>query len=132
MRASEFIFENFGEYKNTNLPLGRFRGNYDPRTGQPYEGNFEDSFELLDIAEEMLEEGYEPELVNLYVKDLIATQDWLSDYGSDGPLLDDYTDYPVVIHYDGNYYIMDGHHRASRALSSNKQVIKVYLFEPDQ
>jgi hypothetical protein len=58
---------------------------------------------------------------------LLATQDWLSNYGSDGALFDEYEDLPVVYKKSNRLYILDGHHRSARALKSGAP-IRVYMF----
>jgi hypothetical protein len=66
-------------------------------------------------------------VVTVNPKQLNATQDWLSNYGSDGPLFDEYDDLPVVYKKDNRLYILDGHHRSARALKAGTP-IRVYLF----
>jgi hypothetical protein len=57
----------------------------------------------------------------------LATQDWLSNAGGDDPLFDEYPDRPVVYQKAGRLYILDGHHRSTRAWRAGRP-IAVYLF----
>jgi len=126
MRIKDIIVES--DYRDTTLPLGKYRGPYDPRTMQPYSNEHADSAELIDVVEELIDDGFEPQVVNLDPSDLTATQDWLSDYGSDGALFPEYEDRPVVLRDGKHFYILDGHHRVAKALRTNRQ-ISVYLFD---
>jgi hypothetical protein len=121
------IQELLESYRDTPLPLGKYRGPYDPRTMQHYSDEHVDSSELTDIVEELIDDGYEPEVVRMDPKNLTATQDWLSDYGSDEAMFPEYTDRPVVLRDGQHFYILDGHHRVASALKANKPVT-VYLF----
>ena len=126
MRIREVITES--DYVNTNLPLGNYRGPYDPRTMQPYPAQYADSAELIDAVEELIDDGFEPKVVTVNPAELTATQDWLSNYPGDGPLFPDYPDRPVVLRDGPHYYILDGHHRSAAALKSNRP-ISIYLFD---
>lgn len=127
MKIKELLKES--DYRDTTLPLDKYRGPYDPRTMEPYSGEHVDSSELIDIVEELIEDGVKPELVGVSPKSLIATQDWLSDYGSDdGALFPEYQDRPVVLKDMQKLYILDGHHRVAEALKLNK-IVRVYLFD---
>jgi hypothetical protein len=126
MKISELLRES--DYRDTTLPLDKYRGPYDPRTMQPYSDQYTDSFELVDVVEELIDDGVKPELVAVNPKTLTATQDWLSDYGSDEAMFPEYQDRPVVLKDMQKLYILDGHHRVAQALKSNKMV-KVYLFD---
>lgn len=121
------IQELLESYRDTTLPLGKYRGPYDPRTMQHYSDEHVDSSELTDIVEELIDDGYEPEVVRMDPKNLTATQDWLSDYGSDEAMFPEYTDRPVVLRDGQHFYILDGHHRVASALKANKPIF-VYLF----
>ena len=126
MRISELLRES--EFRPTTLKLDKYRGPYDPRTMEPYSDEHVDSSELIDIVEELIDAGYTPGIAKMNPKDLIATQDWLSDYGSDESMFDQYTDKPVVLRDSQKYYILDGHHRVAAALKKNVPVT-VYLFD---
>ena len=86
-----------------------------------------DSALLTSAVERQIAAGVEPEIVTVDPKQLFATQDWLSNYGSEGALFDEYPDRPVVYKKDNRLYILDGHHRSARALKAGKP-IAVYLF----
>ena len=116
MKISEILTES--DYRDTTLPLDKYRGPYDPRTMQPYSDQYTDSFELVDVVEELIDDGVEPQVVAVDPKTLTATQDWLSDQGGAEDLYSEYRDHPVVLDYRGHFYVLDGHHRCSRALRS--------------
>jgi hypothetical protein len=61
----------------------------------------------------------------------LATQDWLSNEGGSDPLFDEYPDKPVIYKKAGKLYILDGHHRTTRAWKAGRP-ISVYLFGDDQ
>jgi hypothetical protein len=109
----------------TNLRMGQY---LDPNTAE-----FEKADDYLDAevlhraAEAQIAAGAEPEVSTVNPAQLFATQDWLSNYGSDGPLFDEYNDLPVVYKKDNRLYILDGHHRSARALKSGTP-IRVYVF----
>jgi hypothetical protein len=126
MKISEVLTES--DYRDTTLPLDKYRGPYDPRTMEPYSAEHVDSSELTDIVDELIDDGVKPELVAVNPKILTATQDWLSDYGSDEAMFPEYQDRPVVLKDMQKLYILDGHHRVAQALKLNKMV-KVYLFD---
>jgi hypothetical protein len=126
MKIRELLVES--GYRDTTLPLGKYRGPYDPRTMEPYSDEHVDSSELTDTVEELIDDGYEPEVVAVDPRTLIATQDWLSDYGSDEAMFPEYQDRPVVLKDSQKMYILDGHHRVAQALKLNKMV-RVYLFD---
>lgn len=125
MRIKDIITES--DYRDTTLPLGKYRGSYDPRTMQHYPGEHSDSSELADVVYDLIDDGYEPDVVSVNPAELTATQDWLSDYGSDEAMFDDYQDRPVVLRDGQTFYILDGHHRVAKALQA-KRPISVYLF----
>jgi len=109
----------------TNLRIGQY---LDPNTAE-----FEKADDYLDAGllhravESQIAAGAEPEVATVNPAQLFATQDWLSNYGSDGPLFDEYDDLPVVYKKDKRLYILDGHHRSARALKAG-QSIPVYIF----
>jgi hypothetical protein len=86
-----------------------------------------DAHILISSVEDQINAGVEPEVVTVNPKQLNATQDWLSNYGSDGALFDEYEDLPVVYKKDNRLYILDGHHRSARVLKAGTP-IRVYLF----
>jgi hypothetical protein len=109
----------------TNLRIGQY---LDPNTAE-----FEKADDYLDAgllhnaAEAQIAAGVEPEVATVNPAQLLATQDWLSNYGSDGALFDKYEDLPVVYSKGNRLYILDGHHRSARALKAGKS-IPVYVF----
>jgi hypothetical protein len=129
MRAQEFIIENFGikVYPGV-IPFGEYLGP-DPEFAPP--GNYRDSVELHDEVYDLIDADVEPEVVTIDPKRLLATQDWLSNAGGDDPLFDEYTDRPVIYQKAGKYYILDGHHRSTKALKAGRP-ISVYLFTDEQ
>ncbi len=125
MRACEFITEDFGvEVYPGVIPFGEYLGP-EPEFAPP--GNYKDAGELHDDVYDLIDAGVEPDVVTIDPKQLLATQDWLSNAGGDDPLFDEYTDKPVVYEKAGKYYILDGHHRSTQALRAGRP-IAVYLF----
>ena len=110
----------------TTLHVGRY---LDQNTAE-YEkaDDYFDAHVLMSAVEDQIDSGVEPQVVTVNPKQLNATQDWLSNYGSDGPLFDEYPDLPVVYQKDHVLYILDGHHRSARALKAGTP-IRVYLFK---
>ena len=86
-----------------------------------------DSMVLTSAVEDQIAAGVEPQVVKVNPAQLLATQDWLSNYGSEGALFDEYKDLPVVLNKDNRLYILDGHHRSARALKTGTP-IPVYMF----
>jgi hypothetical protein len=109
----------------TTLHVGRY---LDQNTAE-YEkaDDYFDAQILISSVEDLIAAGVEPQVVTVNPKQLNATQDWLSNYGSDGALFDDYEDLPVVLNKDNRLYILDGHHRSARALKAGT-TIPVYMF----
>lgn len=89
--------------------------------------DYHDANDLIMAVERQLDTGVEPQVATVNPAQLFATQDWLSNYGSDGSLFDEYTDLPVVYAKGNRAYILDGHHRVARALQSSTPV-RVYVF----
>ena len=116
-------------YMPTNLKLGAYRDDLNPRDYTPYPDEFKSNEHLRDIVYDMVEKGVKPKLVVVSPRRLTATQDWLADerYRDDGSVFEEYADHPVVLTLDGEAYILDGHHRCSGALTANRK-IKVYVF----
>ncbi len=125
MKLRELLAEL--EIRSIDLPQGEYRGIYNP-TGKAQTGG-KSVTDLWDIVDEVIELGYTPKLEKINIDQLLATQDWLSSHGSDdGPVWPEYKDYPVVLELDGKYYILDGHHRVSRAKRQGSNQIQAYLF----
>lgn len=58
---------------------------------------------------------------------LVATQDWLTDFGGGDPVFDELEE-PVIFQYKGIGYIIDGHHRLASAYLKNQKA-EVYWFK---
>lgn len=115
------------EFRPTNLNLSDYRGPYHPDTMQPYGPEFKESFALADIVDNLIDNGVEPKVVTVSPRNLLATQEWLSDHGSDEESFPDYADKPVVLNHAGKMFILDGHHRCASAMKNGKMV-QIYLF----
>lgn len=89
--------------------------------------DYHDANVLINAVEDQIAAGVEPQVVKVNPAQLTATQDWLSSYGSEGALFDEYEDLPVVLNKDNKLYILDGHHRSARALKAGTP-IQVYMF----
>ena len=136
MRAKEFTIENDDQddaYYPMPLKLGDYRDPYNPRDHEPYDAKFKDNQSLRDMVEDLIDAGVEPAVVMISPRQLTATQDWLANarYRDSDPVFDDYDDRPVVLNYQGHFYILDGHHRSSSAFRAN-QKLNVYLFTAPQ
>jgi hypothetical protein len=116
------------EFRPTNLKLSNYRGPYHPETMRPYGPEFKEGLALAEIVDDLIDNGVKPKMVSVSPRRLLATQEWLSDFGSDDPSFPEYSDRPVVLDHNGEMYILDGHHRCSAALKNNK-MIQVYLFD---
>jgi hypothetical protein len=109
----------------TNLRIGQY---LDPNTAEFEKADDYLDAELLHRAvEAQIAGGIEPQVATVNPAQLFATQDWLSNYGSDGALFDEYEDLPVVYRKGNRLYILDGHHRSARALKDGRS-IPVYVF----
>lgn len=124
---SNKLFDS-NEFKPMPLKLGQYRGPYDPRTMQPYPGEYKSSLDLMEIVDQLIDNHIEPKVVTVSPKQLIATQDWLSDSGSNEPAFTEYTDLPVVLKHNNQLYLLDGHHRSSKALKQGGTVT-AYMFD---
>ena len=104
-------------------------GNYLDQQTAEFEkaDDYLDSMVLTSAVENQIAAGVEPQVVKVNPAQLLATQDWLSNYGSEGALFDEYKDLPVVLNKDNRLYILDGHHRSARALKTGTP-IPVYMF----
>jgi hypothetical protein len=111
------------------LPIGDYL-DHDEHDFAPT-GNYKDVGILHDEVFDLIDAGAEPDVVPADTKQLLATQDWLTNAGGDGPLFDEYPDRPVVYEKAGKYYILDGHHRTTRAWKAGRP-ISVYLFRDNQ
>jgi hypothetical protein len=128
--APETVTETWGKEKYPiPLPIGYYRGPDSNEFAPP--GNYQDVFILHEEVEDLIDAGVEPDIVPVDPKQLLATQDWLSNAGGDDPLFDEYPDRPVVYEKAGKYYILDGHHRTTRAWKTGRP-ISVYLFTDQQ
>lgn len=129
MKISDILQES-SSYRNTDLPLSNYRGLYDPRTDDmsPYDNSFDSASDLWDIVDDIAENGYEPEIINVPIRTLLATQDWLSTEPGDGPMWEEYGELPVVIEHDNRRFILDGHNRISQAKRKGLDTVKVYYF----
>jgi hypothetical protein len=127
--APETVSENWGVEKYPlPLPIGNYLAVGSDEFAPP--GNYASAEDLHDEVYNLIDADVEPEVVSIDPKQLLATQDWLSNAGGDDPLFDEYPDRPVVYKKAGKLYILDGHHRSTRAWKSNKP-ISVYLFSDE-
>jgi hypothetical protein len=109
----------------TTLRLGKY---LDQQTAEFEKADdYLDAGVLINAVEAQIAVGIEPQVATVNPAQLFATQDWLSNYGSDGALFDEYEDLPVAYKKDNRLYILDGHHRSARALKSGTP-IRVYVF----
>lgn len=83
--------------------------------------------------EKLLLSNLTPTVVEVDPSKLFATQRYVSDvdgeYGMKYPIFPDYSDKPIVVLIGSDMYLLDGHHRCTRAFIDGKQ-IEVYLFHP--
>lgn len=107
------------------LPIGDYLASGSDEFAPP--GNYRNAEDLHHEVYDLIGAGVEPAVVPVDPKQLLATQDWLSNAGGGEPLFDEYPDRPVVYEKQGKYYILDGHHRTTRAWKNNRP-ISVYLF----
>ena len=109
----------------TNLRIGQY---LDPNTAEFEKADdYLDAGQLINAVEAQIDGGIEPQVATVNPAQLFATQDWLSNYSSDGPLFDKYEDLPVVYKKGSRLHILDGHHRSARALKAGRS-ISVYVF----
>lgn len=130
MRLIEILKEVSSPYRKTDLPLSNYRGTHDPRRDDlpSYGDEFNNASDLWDLVDDILDSGHEPELKEVAIDKLLATQDWLSTEVGDGPMWDDFKDFPVVIDHDNERFILDGHNRISSAKRKGQMTIWVYYF----
>lgn len=130
MRANEFIAETWGIEKYAiPLPIGEYLGPDSDEFAPP--GNYKDSGDLHEEVWNLMDAGVEPTVTNMDPKRLVATQDWLSNEGGGDPLFPEYPDRPVVYEKAGKHYILDGHHRTTKAWKTGRP-ISAYLFSDQQ
>ena len=123
------VAESFGiETYPIPLPIGDYLGP-DPEFAPP--GNYKDSGDLHEEVWDLMDAGVEPQVANIDPKRLVATQDWLSNEGGSEPLFPEFPDRPVVYKKAGKFYILDGHHRITKAFKAGRP-ISVYLFSDQQ
>lgn len=131
LAAPETVTEDWGiEKYPIPLPIGDYLSHEDHEFAPP--GNYRDVFVLHNEVEDLIDSDVEPTVTNMDPKRLLATQDWLSNDGGGEPLFPEYPDRPVVYEKNGKYYILDGHHRTTKAWKTGRP-ISVYLFsdQPD-
>jgi hypothetical protein len=120
------VAESWGVSKEPiPLPIGDYLAGGSDEFAPP--GNYQSAEELHDEVYDQIDAGVEAQVVTVDPRKLLATQDWLSNAGGDDPLFDEYEDRPVIYQKAGRLYILDGHHRTTRAWRANKP-ISVYLF----
>jgi hypothetical protein len=128
--AKNMAWEPVGEATDSNIwPTNLRIGKYLDHHSAEFENadDYLDATDLIEDVEDLIDAGIEPKVIMVDPEKLFATQDWLSNYGSDGSMFDEYDDLPVVYKKGNEAYIVDGHHRVARALKAHTP-IKVYLF----
>jgi GNAT superfamily N-acetyltransferase len=123
------VWEGRGQKYPGILPIGDYLGDDSGEFAPPVD--YKNTSELHGGVFRLLDTGIEPKVVTVDPRRLLATQDWLRDGGGYGPLFDEYADKPVVYEKAGKFYILDGHHRTTKALQAG-QPISVYLFSDQQ
>jgi hypothetical protein len=124
------VSESWGVSKEPiPLPIGDYLAGGSDEFAPP--GNYQSAEDLHDEVYDQIDAGTEPQVVTVDPRRLLATQDWLSNAGGDDPLFDEYEDRPVVYQKAGKLYILDGHHRSTRAWRAGRP-IAVYLFSDQQ
>jgi hypothetical protein len=130
LAPEEVMAEDWGVEKYPiPLPIGQYLAVGSDEFAPP--GNYSSADDLVDDVYDLIDAGVEPDVVAVDPKTLLATQDWLSNAGGDDPVFEEYPDRPVVYEKAGKFYILDGHHRTTRAWRSNRP-ISVYLFRDNQ
>jgi hypothetical protein len=120
------VSESWGVSKEPiPLPIGDYLAGGSDEFAPP--GNYRSAEDLHDEVYDQIDAGVEPQVITVDPRTLLATQDWLSNAGGDDPLFDEYPDRPVVYQKAGKLYILDGHHRSTRAWRASRP-IAVYLF----
>jgi hypothetical protein len=120
------VSESWGVSKEPiPLPIGDYLASGSDEFAPP--GNYQSAEDLHDEVYDQIDAGVEPQVITVDPRRLLATQDWLSNAGGDDPLFDEYPDRPVVYQKAGRLYILDGHHRSTRAWRAGRP-IAVYLF----
>jgi hypothetical protein len=130
LAPEEVVAEDWGiEKYPIPLPIGEYLAGGSDEFAPP--GNYKNAEVLQDEVYDQIDAGVEPQVATVDPRNLLATQDWLSNAGGDDPLFDEYPDRPVVYGKAGKYYILDGHHRTTRAWKTGRP-ISVYLFTDQQ
>lgn len=129
MKIRDVLTESWGpEQRPGVLPVGDYLSPdsefVDP-TGK------KDPLYLHQEVDDLINAGVRPRLRIMKPRQLLATQDWLSNDPGDGPLYPEYAKLPVIYQKNGNNYILDGHHRVTAALKANRD-IECYLFTDAQ
>lgn len=119
---------NLDDLGPIELPASGYLGPYDPQTGKEYAQAHSDAEDLWDIIDNRLDDGIEPEIINLPISKLLATQDWIGGEGGHGVSWDSLDKYPVVLKRGNRLLIIDGHHRVSESRDLGADTITVYLF----
>jgi hypothetical protein len=126
MRVKDIINESFGvERYKTNIPLGDYISHWDAEYTDP--AGYKDVADLHTEVDDLLNAGIEPGRSTVYPSQLLATQDWLDNSGGGEAFYPEYEDRPVIYMKNRKLYIIDGHHRVSQALKTNKP-LPVYVF----
>jgi hypothetical protein len=129
MKIRDILKESWGpEQRPGVLPVGDYLSpdsEFVDATGK------KDPLQLHEEVDDLINAGVSPRLRIMQPSQLVATQDWLSNDPGDGPLYPEYADLPVIYQKNGVNYILDGHHRVTRALKSNR-TIECYLFTDRQ
>jgi hypothetical protein len=119
---------NLDDLGPIDLPQSNFLGPYDPQTGRDYTRAHSDAEDLWAIIDNRLDDGIAPEIVNLPIDRLLATQDWIGGTGGHGVSWDELDRYPVVLQRGNRLLIIDGHHRVSESRDCGADTITAYLF----
>ena len=119
MRFREIINENFGpEREPTDLKMGDYVSHWDAEFSDP--SQFKDVSILHQEVDNLINNDVQPLVIHIVPESLLATQDWLDNSGGGEAFYPEYDKYPVVYEKDRNYYIIDGHHRVSKAIKQKK------------
>lgn len=120
---------NLDDFGPITLPQSEYLGPYDPQTGCDYAQPHSAAEDLWAVIDNRLDDGIEPEIVNLPINDLLATQDWIGGTGGHGVEWESLDKYPVVLRRGARLLIIDGHHRVSESRDCGADTITVYLFK---
>jgi len=108
-----------------NLLLSKFTNDW---MGHP---KFKDVGSLVHRAEQNLENA---RVAAVPVSKLLASQYWIDETGEQSgepvfPELDEQQELPVVVKYNGQFIILDGHHRADAATKQNKMHLSCWVID---